>query len=289
MNIDSQANIAILGSSLTAIDILVLLHWNTHQGNITLFSRNANLPSVRDAIVYNSQSQLQPILDSSLFRKLSLTNQLNMILDYCMERVLIFNTTDSPKTQLENDLVLCESGKNQWQNDMIYLIDYFDHIWSYLDHNLKHQVSNLLGRLKRFMGAMPKVNGYKILNLFDRQQLKIEKMECKEHEFKNKIKEFDFIFNAIGLNENLEDNILINKLIGKGIIKKNSIDGITICPDTLQVSKHIYAIGALTKGDFVIINGNHNTMKQIDKLSKQIFTHCSIHENMPSDEFVCGS
>lgn len=75
----------------------------------------------------------------------------------------------------------------------------------------------------------------------------------------------------MGLNEDLEENSLIKNLIIKGIIKKNSIGGITICPETLQVSKYIYAIGPLTKGDFIIVNGNHNTMKQIDELSKQIF------------------
>lgn len=299
-NIPKEADVCILGSSLTAVDTFITLQENGHSGSITFFSRHGLLPKVR---VLNSPYQLTHLKPKKI---LSLTNGGRNKL--CLERIAslfiaefqssgvkipllseILSQSSKPVFEvLEHDIELAENGQLQYFSVLKAIDNVVGILWNGLcDDDKKRFDSQYKALWNAYVYPMPLQNARKLLKAMKDGQLKVKRgfkgikfchekqvFELKYEDFDNSsntnVHEIKYVINATGQGLDIKklDNPVIQNALKTGTITAHRFGGIDVDFKSGAVrkscgcySEKIYALGSLTRGVHFYTNSINENAK----------------------------
>ena len=294
-------NVGILGSSLSAIDALMTLADNDHQGKITFYSLDGLMPRVQveKPESYNCQhltvSNLHKIQREELrsptifeiFRlfKKEAENFEGKKINWKKTK----RTGVKADKLLKKDIAIAEQGGDALMN-IPYTLRYdSSHMWKLLDESGKLKFKKWLGNYWAVnRHCMPLVNALRVKKLFDSKQLRvvsdIDNVVYDESEkvfllsFQNKTDRIKYVINATGPASAVKDmkSELVLNLAENNLIEPEKTGGIKINTQTMQVVQkgqsvsNFYAIGHLTNGLLLDVNAVWFNVKMIGKLSHHL-------------------
>ncbi|MFE3982275.1 MULTISPECIES: FAD/NAD(P)-binding protein [unclassified Priestia] len=298
-SIKNDSSIGILGSSLTAVDICLVLQEAGHKGKIHMLSRSGTLPAVRGEIQpfklkFLTEESLQKILANK--KEIQLKEIINMLNKECKEvglnlknMLLRGKNKLTPVQSIKHDMAnLNDLGL--WQSILVATNEVIEKYWYYLKEEDK--VTYLKKYERLFMSKrnpMPINNAQKILELLNDDLLdikrgvgKIQFYNEKFHvDFKNDDQEeYDWIVNAVGstkhLSEPYRDNLL-NNLIDSGEVKINKYGGLevdfnsgSIIDITGKINERLKALGHITCGTYYFTSSVEMISKHAKIISQDL-------------------
>ncbi|KGE13060.1 FAD/NAD(P)-binding protein [Sphingobacterium deserti] len=299
---DKTARVSIVGSSLTAIDALITLIGNGHEGPISFFSLKGLLPRVQSP---TEIPYIRKVLTLANVRKhvrekqksLRLTDLIRMFrseaesyreepLDWAAEE----REDKDQLTLLEEDIALAAGKQCLLQNILYSLREETYDMWKLLPADQKLL---FLKWMKPYFDinrhAMPMENALKIREVLRSGQLTIigntNDIEWKENRFvltteKGESSEADYVINASGpaaIVEKIIDQPLLPRLLKKKYIEEYAAGGIHADLDTLRVvtssrkrPSPFYVIGHQLAGLQLDINAFWFNVEQSDLLSESL-------------------
>jgi uncharacterized NAD(P)/FAD-binding protein YdhS len=291
--IQSNESVGIVGTRLTAIDIVAKLLSQNHQGPITMVSRNGLLPAVLAKEIPPYQLQYFK-LDSfpNLIRLSQVREFFFREISLALNKPCSFDSITKsykdikPLTWINKEIEQAEKPAKPWQQVMFSLYPMVPDIWQRM--NLKDQRKFLLEYNPLFMtylAGFPLENAYKIKNLLESGQLKVlgDLQTIKQQDEKyilqgeNKTTRTKYLFNATSPSYNIRYQPLYTKMLDQGLIRQHPLGGIDIKSETLQVlnsqkqlNPRLFAIGELTRGKFLITSDLASVARQANKVSHVI-------------------
>ncbi|WBL24042.1 FAD/NAD(P)-binding protein [Zunongwangia sp. HGR-M22] len=294
-------HVGVLGSSLSAIDSVMTLIDNGHEGKITMFSPDGMLPRVQPdenkgfERKYLTLANLHKIKREKghaprakdLFRLFikDIEAAEGKSLDWSS-----FNRDSKDQLPLlEHDIKVAEKGGDSLSN-MAYSMRYdTSTIWSWMSLHEQIIFTKWLGRhwtITRH--AIPLYNARRLSKLLKEGKLDIISQNKKVEFIKDKncfsiatgldgVFELDKLVNATGSAGRLEemDNVLVQNLLKKKYLKPHPIGGAVINPHTMQCiseagGEHIYGVGHLINGMLMDVNAVWFNVKTIARLASEI-------------------
>ncbi|QDH78415.1 hypothetical protein FKX85_04950 [Echinicola soli] len=299
--IPTEAHVGVLGSSLSAIDTVMTLVDNNHQGKITLFSPDGKLPRVQPLEnkayerIYLTLENIHKIKRKTL-KKPRVKTLLRLLMDevehyegHPVDWLQHTSRESSAKALLHWDISCAEEGGDALLNIADAMRYDASTIWSWMGTDQK-----LL--FKKWVGSdwainrhpMPLHNAKKLLRLFDLGQLEVCAMEdgdAVSHEKdtfsvktnQNKLVSVDFLVNATGSSSALDqmESPLIHNLMERQFIQPYKVGGAIINERTMQVisprgGEGIYAVGHIANGILMDINAVWYNVETIGTLARDL-------------------
>ncbi|WBL23955.1 FAD/NAD(P)-binding protein [Zunongwangia sp. HRR-M8] len=300
-NTNKNDHVGVLGSSLSAIDTVMTLIDNGHEGKITMFSPDGMLPRVQPdenkgfERKYLTLANLHKIKREKghaprakdLFRLFikDIEAAEGKSLDWSS-----FNRDSKDQLPLlEHDIKIAEKGGDSLSN-MAYSMRYdTSTIWSWMSLHEQIIFTKWMGRhwtITRH--AIPLYNARRLSKLMKESKLEIISQNQKVEFIKDKncfsiatgldgVFEIDKLVNATGSAGRLEemDNVLVQNLLKKKYLKPHPIGGAVINPHTMQCiseagGEHIYGVGHLVNGMLMDVNAVWFNVKTIARLASEI-------------------
>nr|MBI1230530.1 hypothetical protein [Cytophagales bacterium] len=300
--IPKNAEVAILGSSLSAIDAIMTLTDSGHQGKISLYSLDGLMPRV------------QPVEGRSYKRKYLTLSRIHQIRrsEWRQPRIKdlfrlfqqeVENYTGAPvdwkaterkgfpaQELLEQDIRIAEDGGDAFIN-ILYDMRYEEsQVWDWLSIEEKQRFKKWLGpywTVTRY--GMPLINARRLADLFQKGKLEVN-FPMRDVTFDETKQRFllqfadvwcderEFLINATGPSKNVEkmQSVLIQNLLKKGIIEAYPVGGIVVDPSKMEVIsskervKNLYAVGHICNGLLLDVNAVWFNVQCIATLSEHI-------------------
>ncbi|TLV03463.1 FAD/NAD(P)-binding protein [Dyadobacter luticola] len=300
--IPKDADVAIIGSSLSAIDALMTLTDNGYTGQIHCYSLDGQLPRVQPEKQEMPERQFLTLKNLHEIQRTQLRNPtVKEVLRLFMQEAEHYAggkidwkaTKRDHKTAgelLKDDIQIAENGGDALINIPYSLRYDSSQMWKWLDADEKLRFKKWLGSYwASHRHCMPLVNARRVLDLFEKGQLniipKMEGVEYDEHEDAFKI-EFDggktafekYLINATGpasAVEHMKSELMQNLLKSK-LIDPDPVGGIKINTETMQVisgdqvSPNFYAVGHITNGVLLDVNAVWFNVKTIGNLCRHL-------------------
>jgi len=297
-----DAVVAIVGSSLTAIDAFITLTENGHLGPITFFSLRGLLPRVQAA---TEGTFTRKVLTLSSIRKLIRENRRSLRVkdlirlfraevEGALARKIDWSAEErmhkDPLQLLEADIKEAMSGNSIFQNILYSLREESYSIWKLLPVDQKDL---FIKWVKPYFDinrhAIPLENGIKLRNALQKGQLSIignsEDIQWNEQQFVLKTDDgetfkADFVINssgpAVSVNK-MEDQTILQNMLKKKYIREYAAGGILADLNTMRVlgdesgeKMPIYAIGHLLSGLQHEVNSLWFNVEQADLLTDDL-------------------
>lgn len=309
--IKTNDNVLIIGSSLSAIDCLILLNEKKHKGQICFLSRSGNLPSVRSDMgggysprfLTLSNFKSSNIQEKKSIFKFKFLLFKELLLSSRKEDIRMFFTVEeNPKKQLQIDILNCIKLKNKWQSLIFSALDILTNFWYYFTIEdrvfIKKKYKKIIDRL---ISSMPLENAILINKYLNTGQLSIIKSLGEDIYYSEQKKGFlikksnvvyDKVINSSGINiQNQYCDSLINSLFDSNIIKleksKEKIKVLDInnnfeCMNDFEDNKSIpkiYVIGTTIKNNLIVANYFLESSRQSNIISNCIKREISKAKN----------
>lgn len=288
ISINNEKDIVILGSRLTAIDVVLDLKLRQRVPNrVHLVSDSGDLPMVLSTykpydLKYATKSTLLAaakransaggdVFVNTIFRELELIN-----LDNVLDRS---NAQDASVDRFYKDVAAVRSGSTiNWQMVLISIYPHLHEAWGMLDDKVKDDLYHKYHHawVKHFV-SIPLKNAEKIEKLLKSGEVMVHsgikslEAEGADDYFVStdgKKIHAGSIVNAIGLNHDLTLNRLLKRMYARGILSTSFLGDIRIAVNDCRIvcqnqTKHeIYAIGEYTHGSWL-------TVSDLQQISKQ--------------------
>jgi uncharacterized NAD(P)/FAD-binding protein YdhS len=293
MKIPSSEKVAVIGTRLTAIDTVKMLHANNHRGPIHMISRSGRLPCVqtckqtpyklniisKDKLKKKRNSLTLSQVFSLLQRELNHANGCDI--DFCA-----LTDVKSPMDFLTQELMLSKKPR-PWQAclNSLYETGQIDMLWQCLDRH-----SQLLFKMRyqslwmAYKHAMPAVNAQLLIELLQQGQLTITSIGSigiKDGGIRyydktgNKWVYVDTVIDGRGCGQAnaQEGSLLLTNLIGNNLLVKNAHGGFEVCVNSYQALQdngkllsNVFLVGALTSGLFISSNALSHGVRQISTI-----------------------
>ncbi|TXK36415.1 hypothetical protein FVR03_17840 [Pontibacter qinzhouensis] len=301
-NIPKDATVAMLGTSLTAIDTVVTLTDNGHTGPMTLYSRHGLLPRVQspfDVSFERKALTLENIRKLIREEKRDLrAKDLFRLFRADAERVMgsgqdwkEFNRIDKPHLELlEHDLELALAGKSVFQN-LSFSTRYLSfEVWKLLSTDEKTRFLKWFGPhwdINRH--SIPVQNARKLISLLQKGQLTVKahsskvEWEAGEKQFSlhledGSVDKAPYVVNATGTAKKVEKmNIqLLDNLLKKKFIATHQAGGVIADPNTLQLhvpaqpEALLFGAGQLLVGELFDTNSVWFNVARIESMTQHI-------------------
>lgn len=302
--------VGILGTSLSAIDTVLTLVDQKHEGKIKLISPEGLLPRV------------QPLKNETIDRKfitLSHIHQLKRdetrkpkvkelfklfikeveaIEGHSMDWNRLKRDESLAEELLNEDIYAAENNGDAILNLAYSLRHEASTIWSWLSIEQKQHFEDWIGKYWQInRHAMPLHNAYKLKKLFGKKQLEVignyEKTGyLKEGKFEIQLKNkesftVDKLINATGTPSKVEDmkNNLIQNLLKNSIIVPYEVGGIYVDERTMRVvtpqkDLPIYALGHINNGMLLDVNSVWFNVKTAMTAAKDILFKIQMNERI---------
>ena len=283
-NIHRDDPVCILGTGLSAIDTFFTLMENNHRGKITFISRRGFLPKVQ---CKPFDYELKHISREKISNALSKADGHNLAFDYIRDLVFtevetaegkeidwlrVFNPSGSMAQLLEKDIDRAEAGIIPYQGALSSIGPISGFIWNSMSVEDRMQFEREYKTLWTvYRHPMPLINARKILNALKSGQLDIESGCMCVRTYGKEGFEIDLstkfgvpytlktstIINATGQGADVTkfNNILLNRLLEKGIIFPHPNGGINVDFETSEVKGKngkvipgFFALGEITRG-----------------------------------------
>ncbi|PQA58688.1 FAD/NAD(P)-binding protein [Siphonobacter curvatus] len=302
---DKEASVAIIGSSLTAIDALITLVSNEHKGKIRFFSKTGLLPRVQAAqeVPFDRKYLTLPTIRKCIREKrraLRVTDLIRLFKKEVEEHQPLKpewsiekRTAKDTLPLLEEDLQQAYEGSNLYQNILYDMRDDIYPIWQLLSADQKLL---FLSWVKPFYDinrhSIPIKNGEKLAALLKQGQLSItgssKDLEWDGKRFVLQMQDgsteyADFVINASGpavTVDEMVDQPLLKQLLGKDLIRSYEAGGIVVDLRTMQVvadqtAGNLYAIGQPLAGIQHEVNSLWFNVEQADLLTNHLLEKIS--------------
>ncbi|WP_187260671.1 FAD/NAD(P)-binding protein [Pontibacter beigongshangensis] len=301
-NIPKEAPVALLGTSLTAIDTVITLMDNGHTGHLTLYSRHGLLPRIQtpfDVPFERKHLTLENIRKLMREEKRELrTKDLFRLFRQDAERVMgpqnnwkAFNRTDKPHQELlQHDFTVALAGKSVFQKLAVSTRYLSFPVWKLLTADEKVHFLKWFGPhwdINRH--SMPITNAHKILALLQKGQLTIKggssEVNWEEGEERfllhladGTIEKSPFLINATGTAKDVEkmDIPLLQNLLRNKFLQPHPAGGVFANPDSLrlyvpaQPKAPLYGVGQLLVGELFDTNAVWFNVACIDQMTNHI-------------------
>ena len=293
--IPSEAQVAIIGSRLSAIDTVLGLKARGHKGKITLHSRSGAFPSVRGAqgrlepkfltlenvqqhIKTNGQIQLNEFI-GWLFKELEAAGQaVSFDLAAIDENCSQLPPLEFLTKELEN-----AEKERPWQAVLYATNNIIDLVWSAMPEQDKQRFWPYLSWWLVYRVSIPIENAVKLKALLESGELEVipgavetqsngaQFVLTSNHQGVSKQYNYDSVVVATGTPRNIHqlDNQLIQNLLTTKTALPNQYGGIEICSTTGclkngngQIDERVTVLGELTSGTYFFtsvleINARH--------------------------------
>ena len=282
--IDRDATVGILGTSLTAVDVLLTLKNSDFRGSMVCFSRKRSLPKVQGPYVkyplrHITHERLRQLTDG-FTRELTLlevqalfAEELESVVDagrLCKRR--LETSSASVARTLEHDLSEAEGGRTLWYSALDATSTIIPLIWRHMSSDAKtHFLATHESTWTMFRHCMPATNARKLLGLAKADRLRVhtglEHITYDEgraqfevtfrHEGKPCQRRVDYLINATGTTFSLDriDSPLVENMRRRGQMLANPLGGVEVDFASSQLlyrhrvkSRRICFVGPLTKG-----------------------------------------
>lgn len=293
LEIQTNESVGILGTRLTAIDVAVKLINQNHGGPITMISHNGLLPTVLSKKI--PPYQLQYLKLASLPDSIQLSYLLKTFfkeISSALNKPCSFDSIPKsyrdikPLNWINKEIIQAERDAKPWQQVMFSLYPMVPAIWQKMDlENQRKFILQYSSLFMTYLAAFPLENAYKIKKLLESGQLKVlgGMQQIKHHDEKftlqgkTEVVKTNHLFNATGPGYNIKHQPLFINMLNQGLIRQHPLGGIYVKPETLQVfnsqkqiNSRLFAIGELTRGNYLMTTDLATVAKQASKVSQAI-------------------
>ncbi|MBN2910328.1 FAD/NAD(P)-binding protein [Polycladomyces sp. WAk] len=292
--------VAVLGSSLTAVDVAIALQKQGHAGEIHLLSRTGELPSVRSEFAPCQLRYLTREAMVGILQKRGVIRLRDIIRLFRRElrpygedwRDVLFphSRKRSPVEWLKRELDAARN-KRRWQSVLAAANEIIEEFWLYLDEADKNRFMRDYHRL--FMARrnpMPVRNAVKIHQMMQQRQLTVKgglkHMDALSDgtffaQFDGgEIKRYDWVINATGSSRNLElasCSGLLLSLLHNGYARRHAHGGIDVDFQTGAVvdqqgraDLRLRAVGHITCGTYYYTGSLELIAKRAEQMAAEI-------------------
>lgn len=299
-SLEGRERILIIGSRLSAVDILVGLHDQGHRGLISVVSPSGELNTVKDRFEYSPRTFTEDHfrhVTSGWTKPLKLETFNQIFLD---EMKLAYGSTEawekqlsydrSPYEKLCEDIQLAKEKENYAYATLVSSLGFSEALFrslSLLDRTLFFQQHRSL--FTRFIAPLPLVSAVKVQSLFEAGRLEVigglKGVEIlDQRRFKLQIDhhcwefEFDMVFNASGFIRRVDrsGHELLDHLLHHNLIEVCERGGIAFNRENMGVrgQKGLYILGDLARGERFPVNITpylvHDAVKAARDLKNQV-------------------
>lgn len=283
--IPSESTVGILGSNLSAIDVIVALKAQGHSGKIHCFSRQGILPAVRST--HPTKWENKPSKDDihALAESKGGKLELQDVISFLQEKISTldpqFNLNDAigngqaAHQRLEDELKIALNRPRPWQAVLSGMNEVVELVWKYLSSEGRKEFQTRWRSLwMSRRGMFPVQNALTLNQMFHSQQLHIHGgfQECTlqpsnegfilQHSNAsghNISTSCDFVINATGFSQNVKqshDPLVLN-LLASGLAEHSEYGGFKLDFDTGAlinqdqcIEKAITVLGSLACGTY---------------------------------------
>nr|WP_239149086.1 FAD/NAD(P)-binding protein [Streptomyces sp. SID12501] len=282
--IGPDATVGIIGTSLTAVDALLLLRGSGHRGAITCFSRRRSLPKVqgprvRYTLRHVTPENLRELTEdftrelefseiAALFQR-ELEDGLGLAVDW--PRVLSQPSAAYAGT-LAKDIELAENGQTLWYSILDATSEVIPQVWRSMSTGAREAfIRDHLSIWSMFRHCMPLDNARRLLAMAEEGAFEalsgLASVAYDEESERFRLdggqdgrsfsREVQWLVNATGTGFSLErsDSSLIQNMLMRGDIRPHQLGGIDVEFDTMRVARRdgslsgrVLYIGPLTRG-----------------------------------------
>ena len=283
--VQPKDHVGILGTSLSAIDAVMTLVDNGHQGPISLFSPDGMMPRVQPEKPREYDRRVLTLshihrIKRDTLRKVCVKDvfglfqqEVNTHAQHQLDWSTFKREKKNAEELLQNDIAIAEKGGDEL-SDVVYSLRYdAGIIWQMWDAKEKKHFKKWLGsHWMAYRHAMPLYNAYRLRTLFETKQLQVLP-GLEEVEFDGERRVFtmrledsvservDKLINATGSPSHLEKMgcPLIDRLLEKKYLLPYPAGGTLIDELTMQAvstkgGEGIYALGHLVNGMLLDVN-----------------------------------
>ncbi|KAB8237603.1 FAD/NAD(P)-binding protein [Aspergillus alliaceus] len=265
--ISPDATVAVVGTSLTAVDIALRLAENGHRGKICLFSRNGRLPKVKGPspalAVFRNQHILHKLARDleqnphNAFETIITTmaaelEKINWLHRFSMKQL------NGPKSELEADIAAAENGHMEWLAVLHATGTVLERYWNALSLEERTTFNEKYASVwYLYRNAMPLHNGKQLHALMLAGQLQVLSKPTVSWDgdyFVVKSGEetiqSSFLVEACGLEHNpyAIESPLLHRLMDSKLLRPHEAGGVSVDFWTLEATKNFHVIGSLTRG-----------------------------------------
>jgi len=298
---DKEAEVAIVGSSLTAIDAMITLVDNGHRGKIVFFSTEGLLPTVQPPV---ERSYQRKVLTISVIRRLMREQQrtirikdlirlyraeVEQFVQHPVDWTAEVRAGKDHLALLTSDIRDALSGGSIFQ-DILYSLRYESYpIWQLLPVDQKQLFGKWIKtEVDINRHAIPLRNGLKLKKLLESGQLRVIGQSKDIHQddtgFELKTEDgqtyrADFVINATGPATSIQqmnDQPLLQQLLASGCIQEYGAGGLVVDLNTMRVlasrsgPSPFYAVGHPLIGLQHDVNALWFNVAQADKLTTDL-------------------
>jgi uncharacterized NAD(P)/FAD-binding protein YdhS len=293
--------VAVIGSRLSAVDVLAWLTTSGHTGPVSLLSRQGYLPSVQygqenTALAYCTRERIAR-LAASAGGRLSYRTVLRIVLK---ELSLACGYRFSAKYQkpkgadpvaiFRRDVQRAKQGAQPWQSAFVALNDVISELWHVLDARDREKFRTQ--DFSRFMALrvpIPARNAVKVLELFDSGRLDmhagLDGVTHKENAFHATFKSstltktFDVVINCTGSDNDVTrtSDPLYRQLIDSGLLAPHPQSGVAVDFATnVAVARNgkqshgMYVVGNMTSGTYLFCSVLELNARHCQRVSQHI-------------------
>lgn len=296
-DLPQESEVAILGASLTAIDVVISLIEHGHKAKIRMYSRHGSFPSVKGIYVKHTMKFLTTeainvLLDKK--RQISIRDIYRLFrkeiksIGGSIKQIFMHRSPSSNINQYLTNEIFNASFESKWQAVLIETNEVVELCWHRLkadDKTYWLKKMHSLWLAKRC--PMPLGNAKKIKSAIDSGQLEIISnihfLKPKNNRFEIVSEKYAFdyqyIINATGPSKNIEDDssMLITNLLNKGYLQPNKWGGVLVDFDNAS-AVNVYGekddlfkvIGHLTCGTYYYTSSFTMISKKANKLAEAL-------------------
>jgi uncharacterized NAD(P)/FAD-binding protein YdhS len=299
--IPRDADVCVLGSSLSAIDVVMTLTDSGHQGRIRLFSPDGLMPRVQPKKEAEYERKFLTLSCIHRIRRTAwrhptvkdLFRLFQQEVENYVGHPIDWKTTERKGIPahhlLAEDINIAEQGGDAFTNILYGLRYETSQIWEWLSVPEKQRFKQWLGPYWQVTRhGMPLVNAYRLKELFETGKLEVNSpLHQVTHDrdknmfilqYGEKHTEGEFLINATGPASEVEEmkSTLLQNLLKSGVIEAYPVGGINIDPDDMHVissqnpHKNLYAVGHISNGVLLDVNAVWFNVRSIAKLCKVI-------------------
>lgn len=297
-----DADVAVLGSSLSAIDALMTLVDNGYSGKIRCYALDGLMPRVQPETQVMVDRKHLTIANLHQIQRTSLRNPTVKE----MFRLFIKDAEEnegkaidwkaaaragkSAQELLDEDILIAKNGGDALINIPYSLRYDSSQMWKWLDADEKLKFKKWLGRYWAInRHCMPLYNAEKIAELFQQGRLEVvrdleevtydESRDAFVMQFQRGKQAVEkYLINATGPAAQVKamKSELIRNLSESGMIEADPVGGIKINTETMQVVSggavhpQLYAVGHITNGVLLDVNAVWFNVKMIGKLCRHL-------------------
>lgn len=302
--IDKDEPVAVMGTRVSAIDVVMKLKSQGHRGEIALFSKGGLLPSVLSTSIPNLPLKYLTIDNLLTLRTPEGHIPLDDVIkvfwqEICAaegrnidpQQIVRSYKQQDAVSRLRENIHSAQSGPQPWQQVLFSSYPLVPTIWAHLSPQDQQRFMQEYNSLfLTYLAAFPLDNATKLLQYLESEAVKVcGGLQAVTHDGNGYVVSTDeghvfqapYLINATGPGYEIGHHHLLRSMKQLGLVVPHACGGIKVQQDSLRMqnsngyfSSRLYAVGELTRGQFWattdMYQANTQCSKVVDDLAKRI-------------------